>query len=508
MQRVATKKVFEKVEFWAFTFIVIHLTCWTLLPTLIRFNLPLDAIEGSLWGHQLEWGYDKNPFLNGWLTALAIYLGGTSGWMVYLFSQLSVAICLFAVWQLARKMLSPVHALLAVLLLEGVQYYHFHAIDFNDNTLELSLWALSSLFLYQALRRQKNNTREWIFTGFFAGLGMMAKYYTAALLTAMLLLIVLRAENRKQLLTLPFYLGLITFLIVITPHLVWLFNHHFITVQYVFERASSQPSWINHLFYPAQFIWQQFEAFIPAIILCLPLLLSKKQETHDQVTVKEFDKAFLFYIGMLPLLLTALLSVIFGIKLRAGWGMPLLSLWGIILIALTKPVLTTKKLYYFIAIIFLLMMILGSGYSFSLMHSNSTSTANYPGKEIAQEITTLWHQQYHRKLNYVAGSRWIGGNISLYSPDHPAVFMEWNDETSPWINLADMDREGAVFVWEIIDDGEDVPEEVKTQFPRLLSSRILKFRLHRNDDNRLPLIEVGVALLPPNPLFARGEGKT
>src|SRR5260221_13329021 len=109
-----TKKT---IEYFLYLFIGIHLLLWTLIPILIRYNLPLDSIEGSLWGHQLEWGYDKNPFLNGWLTALAIYLGGTSGWVVYLFSQLSVALCLLAVWQIAKNILSPVYALLAVMLL-------------------------------------------------------------------------------------------------------------------------------------------------------------------------------------------------------------------------------------------------------------------------------------------------------------------------------------------------------------------------------------------------------
>jgi 4-amino-4-deoxy-L-arabinose transferase-like glycosyltransferase len=118
-----------------YSFIGIHILLWTLAPTLIRFTLPMDAMEGTTWGHQFEWGYDKNPFMNGWLTALAIKLGGQSGWMTYLFSQLSVAICFFAVWQLGKKILPPLHALIAVLLLEGIQYYNFHAIDFNDNTL-------------------------------------------------------------------------------------------------------------------------------------------------------------------------------------------------------------------------------------------------------------------------------------------------------------------------------------------------------------------------------------
>src|SRR5579871_4064921 len=107
-----------RAERWLYLFIIVHLLLWTVVPALIRYNLPLDSIEGSLWGHQLEWGYDKNPFLNGWLTSFAIYLGGPSGWMVYLFSQLSVALCLLVVWQIAKQILSPIYALIAVMLLE------------------------------------------------------------------------------------------------------------------------------------------------------------------------------------------------------------------------------------------------------------------------------------------------------------------------------------------------------------------------------------------------------
>src|SRR5579862_5360712 len=120
---------------WFALFMLAHLIGWTLAPLLVRFNLPLDSIEGTLWGHQLEWGYDKNPFLNAWLTAFATFLDGQSGWMIYLFSQLSVVISFWAIWQLAKQIVTPAYALIAVMILEGVQYYHFHAIDFNDNTL-------------------------------------------------------------------------------------------------------------------------------------------------------------------------------------------------------------------------------------------------------------------------------------------------------------------------------------------------------------------------------------
>src|SRR5271156_1570356 len=142
--------------FWAFT--GLHVLIWTALPFLVRYTLPMDSMEGYVWGQQLEWGYDKNPFVNGWMTALAVRLGGDSGWMIYLFSQLSVALCFWAVWQLGKKMLPPVYALLGVLL------------------------------FYQALCSNTNKSQTllaWLGCGVFAGLSMMTKYYTVVLLVPM-----------------------------------------------------------------------------------------------------------------------------------------------------------------------------------------------------------------------------------------------------------------------------------------------------------------------------------
>lgn len=484
-----------KVDRWLYLFIALHLFAWTLAPALVRYNLPLDSIEGTIWGHQLEWGYDKNPFMNGWLTALAIYLDGQSGWMIYLFSQLSVVVGLWAVWQLAKNILPPVYALLSVLVLESVHYYNFHAIDFNDNTLELSLWGLTIYFFYKALRSPTH--WAWILTGLFAGFGMMAKYYTAALLAGMALFLFLDKDNRKQLTTFLPYSGLITFLAVMMPHIVWLFFHDFITVTYVFERGSSTPSWTNHFFFPAQFAWEQGKAFLPACILISLLLIGKKPFLSPQrFALTRFNKHFLFYVGMGPFLLTVILSFCMGTNLRAGWGMPLLSLWGIILVALVQPRLSKEKIFSFIVGIFILLGVLITGYVVSLSFPNRTSSANFPGREIAQAITQEWRDTYHTKLDYVAGSRWIGGNIGFYSSDHPAVFIEWDVKRAPWIDVSDLQKKGGVFVWHI-NGKETMPDEVQKRYPQLLNTRVLEFAWQRNTKNFSP-VKVGIAVLPPD----------
>lgn len=478
---------------WVSVFIILHVMCWTLVPFFVRYNLPLDSIEGTIWGHQLEWGYDKNPFLNGWLTALAIYLDGGTGWLIYCFSQLSVGACLWVVWRLGKQFLTPAYAVIAVMLLEGIQYFNFHAIDFNDNTLELGSWALTIYFFYQALRTTK--TTAWLCTGFFAALALMAKYYSATLLAVMFLLLVLHPDHRQQLKTRAPYYGLLVFLMVILPHVIWLFSHDFITVKYVFARAKNIPHWTNHFFYPLQFAWQQFEAFFPSLLLFAMLCMVKPRFAQPSIRMTRDDTLFLWSIALGPFLLTVILSFCLGITLRAGWGMPLLSFCPLLLLALAQPQLTTKKCYGFFTIIFFLLACLLAGYSYSIIYSQTTTSANFPGQKVASFITEQWQNKFQTKLSYVAGSRWLGGNVGFYSKDHPTVYIEWNQQRAPWINLADFSEKGAVFIWDI-SANETLPAEISKKFPLLSPPVVLEFDWLR-DQKHLPKIKIGVAFLPP-----------
>jgi len=480
---------------WFVAFILLHISAWTLAPALIRFTLPMDSMEGATWGRQLEWGYDKNPFMNGWLTALALKIDGHTGWAIYLFSQLSVAICFWAVWQLSKKILPPVYALLTVLLLEGMQYYNFHAIDFNDNTLELATWGLTALFFYQAL--QENKVRGWLLTGFCAGLGMMTKYYIVMLLLPMALLLCINPQGRAQFKKPGLYIGALIFLVVITPHVAWLFSHDFITLGYAVGRVSSPPSWYNHLFFPAQFAWQQFEVLLPALFLLLILWVGKKPwRLEPRIIIKRFDKEFLFLVGVTPFLLTVLLSAMTGIKLRAGWGQPLLSLWGIMLIAWLQPDLTPAKFYRFVAVIFGFLTLTVTAYCIALVRADEPSSANYPGKNIATTLTHYWHEKYHIPLNYVAGSRWLAGNIAFYSSDQPQVFIDWNHQISSWIDETKLRRNGAVFVWDLSEEQKVSQEEVARRFAKMSKPQIYRFLWLRNK-NAAP-VEIAVSFLPPD----------
>src|SRR5271168_2819822 len=71
--------------FWVFA--ATHLALWTIIPTLVSPNAPLDVIEGYAWGHEWLIGTHKHPPMQAWwLGALAI-LTGRAAWAHFLASQ-------------------------------------------------------------------------------------------------------------------------------------------------------------------------------------------------------------------------------------------------------------------------------------------------------------------------------------------------------------------------------------------------------------------------------------
>lgn len=481
---------------WMYAFILLHVLVWTLAPTWVRFSLPMDALEGTTWGQQLEWGYDKNPFMNAWLTATAVWIGGKSGWVIYLFSQLSVALCFWAVWKIGKKILPPIYAFIAVLLLEGIQYFNLHAIDFNDNTLELGFWSLTTLFFYRALR--EHHLKNWLLTGVFAAFSMMTKYYAVMLFLPMLIFMLCYRQTRAQFKSLPLYLGLLLFLAIITPHTIWLFQHDFITITYAVGRVSSAPNWHNHFYYPAIFAWQQFIVFFPALVLFLTLFIGKvKNENVISEIPKpsQYDRTFLLIVGLGPFLLTILLSAFTGIKLRAGWGQPLLTFWPLILLAFAGPVITRARFQRFIIILFTLFAATVFSYCAALIRAEKPSSANFPGENIADVLTEEWTDTYHSKLSFVVGPRWLAGNVAFYSKDHPRVYIEADKKLSPWIDEEKLKQHGAIFVWDPTEKYQIPVAEMKARFPKLGPVNTMRFMWLRNKTT--PPLEISVAFLPP-----------
>ena len=86
-----------------YTFIVIHLTLWTLVPSFTNNNLPLDVIEALAWGSNLDWGFNKHPPGSAFFPEIFYQIFGSQDWAYYLLSQIFVVTAFIVVFKFAEE---------------------------------------------------------------------------------------------------------------------------------------------------------------------------------------------------------------------------------------------------------------------------------------------------------------------------------------------------------------------------------------------------------------------
>src|SRR5262249_17236332 len=84
--------------------------------------------------------------------------------------------------------------------------------------------------------------------------------------------------------------------------------------------------------------------------------------------------------------------------------------------------------------------------------------AFFPGERLADGIATRFHAATGTPLRYVVGTMWAGGNIAHYSADRPRVLIDGDPRRAPWIDLADLEAQGAAVVW-VVGDPNVLPPE-------------------------------------------------
>jgi hypothetical protein len=94
----------------------------------------------------------------------------------------------------------------------------------------------------------------------------------------------------------------------------------------------------------------------------------------------------------------------------------------------------------------------------------------------------------------VIGTMWDGGNLAHYSPDQPRVLVDGEPERAPWIDLADLRRQGAVVVW-TVGDLNHVPKMFQAVAAGAQVEPPLLLRFRRGESR----VYVGWAILPAHP---------
>jgi len=431
----------KKYPFQVFLFV--HFMVWSLLP-LLRRALPMDSIEAISWGMYCDFGTNKHPPLSGWLAHFFYdVVGFQTPYAIYFLSQLCVLVGFVYIYRLARGFLSKDRAVFAVMILEGVIYYGFSAIEYNVNVVSVALWPMCAFYFYRALKQ--NELKDWALSGFFAGLNLFNKYTSGVLLFSMVVFMLYNKNARQKLKTFgPYFAAMICF-IVILPHLVWLYQNDFASFSYLMGRGSadSLAKWpiLKHLIYPLKFALAQLLFGLGALLI---YGVAWYKEKHLDIKLTRTQKDFLLIMGVLPVCVMLAISFVFGVKLKSMWGFPALYLTGVLLFAFLPSKLTDqfkKKLYLSVYVV----MFLFATAQALIIFLNKSDKFQLDAKAFGQKLEEIWYEKNGKlPFEYVAGDVWWANNAALFAQSKPKPII-WGDfKQNPWFDKNDVAKYGAL----------------------------------------------------------------
>ncbi len=396
-----------------YIFLLSHLIIWTIAPSISNTNLPLDTIEALAWGSNLSWGYSKHPPVSAFMVEVVYNFFGNQDWAYYLLSQIFVLVAFIYVWKFANLIFkNKLYSLCSIFLLEGIYFYNFTTPEFNVNICQLPFWSLVVYYSWKSINYEKIS--DLLLLGIFMSIGFLTKYLFIYLILSVKIIFILRLIQKKTFKLKLLIPGTI-FILILTPHLVWLFQNDFVTITYAFNRTGiEEMSLINHIYNPFIFLVKQLGILIPVIIMLLTFVKIKKINFYD---LKK-DKYFLLLINITPIILIFLTSIIFGAKIRTMWMTPFYLFTGVFLIQLYKVYLTKKNLKKFFTAFIIFFILSPVSYLF-VSFSNEFKRTDYPGREISDLVQRRWDKNFVNNISIVVGDEWYAGNLSYHLNSRP-----------------------------------------------------------------------------------------
>ena len=293
----------------------------------------------------------------------------------------------------------------------------------------MPFWALTVLYLWKGCK--DNKIVDWFLLGLFAGFGFLSKYLFVYLGLAIDIFLIYMIYKKK--IDFKCMISIISFFIILIPHLIWLTENNYITITYGLHRTGTEESHIiNHIRHPFIFLGKQIGILIPFFVMLL--FLNNKLKT--KINLQDNKLIFLLVINIAPIALVFLTSMIMGVKIRTMWMTPFYLFFGVLVIYIFQSQINLNKLKGFIAVFIILFIFSPFAYAYVSITKTDKRT-DYQGKEEAKKAKQFYDEQVQvtGDLSFVKGNEWLAGNISYHLDERPKWIYDSNNVLLCNINL-------------------------------------------------------------------------
>jgi hypothetical protein len=481
--------------------LLVHAALWTLVPWLADPTPHPKIAIGLALGHEWQIGYAGTPPLAPWLLEIVYRATGRIA-ATHFLAPLSVALAAWFVFGLARRIVGDRLGALAAFLMVGVHPVAFPVGAFDSNLVQMPLIAGATLAWWRVVREQ--SLPAWFGLTFaFAALayaGLQGLFVLATLTGLTLASESGRSAFRTHEMPLAAFLAFCTFLLLLTPRLLWLADRGFAGLMQSPDAGVEPGAQVDALALALGALGGHIGLFL-LVVLAAPIRVAKREAASALVRppLDRFAWMSVIVLALLPAFLAWTIVALTGSRFQVSAAAPLVLYSGLLVVVLAPSVF---HVHHQRALAFAAMTLLflppvfevASAFAAPWVGESGRAT-NWPAEAFGRYVKEVFRTRTGKPLEFVIGDARTASAIALARGARPHVFLDADPTRSPWIDQEKLKAAGAVVVWPIEGVNVSPPFMLAANLPPLTPEAPLSFNWIR--PGRLDPVRLGWAIIPP-----------
>lgn len=516
MSRSAGSKIGMSLNLQVLLFLAAMVGVWTVLCAISHRAPDLDGMEELVWASSLELGYHKHPPVPSWFMHVLTQILGRPVWLTFLAGQLFSAIALWFIWRLGCEFTSPRKAFMAMLLVSATIYFSLRGTIYNHNTVQLWSIAAATWLFYRALRYRQ--LAAWAWLGAVGAIAIMTKYSAVIQFFAFFLFMLRQGSLKERHVWKGIAVALCLFAVVLFPHAVWLALHEFQPLRYA-DSSLESGGHLAALKSILDFTLDQLARLSPMLVVALAWAYwtrragpSSRDVTANPgrpprygAELSHWDRSFLLWVGLTPVLATIMISALLGTRLVASWGTTFFMLYGFFVLWWMHGD-ERCNLRRIALLVIGAQLLMAVGYAVGrgplAWYSGRDTRSMFPGAIISARMNDIWQKHVpDTPLPLIASDTWLGGNIAIHSGPGTQVFINGSYEESPWLDRDNALTCGLLVVYSKQTKGEPAPA-IRALFEHGRWHGIAAVPWSSENS---PVIDLNWAIIPPDASCRHGK---
>jgi hypothetical protein len=472
---------------------------WVVVPTVFYGAPPGDLAHLLAVAHDPPLRPDVGPPLAYWLADVAFRNAGMFG--IYLLSQVCVVAAFWCVFALARAMVGPTHAVIAVLLMAGIFTFGVPTPEFGPAILAMPFWAASVLSYWRAVV-EKRRAYWYAFAAAAAGL-LIATAYALIFVALLILFTAASRRGRAAAQTFEAWIAWAVVAGMVYVHFEFLERAGFALkptvdrLRIAGAAAGNTEAWFQLV--GALVLAHAGLIVLVALAFGWPRTSATSAPAITRPPVTPLTLSFVKVFGFGPVLLTTIVAVLADFHLPTVDAAPLLMLSGLAVVVFAgntielhhqrilamawAGLLVAPALLVPVAVVVLPW---ATGTDLKV-----AQPATAMGKFFAESFT----RRTGRPLAIVGGDQRIAELVAIGAPSQPNVYFDANPAPGSRITADAVRANGAVIVWPAADTNPAPPPEIRARFPDLVPE--VPHAFARPVRGRLPPLLIGWGVIRP-----------